>query len=170
MSFDIAFSVVISFVAMIMDLRTARIDNGWILFSVAAVLFYRAVNGEFMEIWLGLPGLLLPLMLLGGLFCFRMIGAGDIKLFCALGFLMGMETVGKCILAAFFLGAAISLTILISCGIFCQRILFLICYLKEYIKTGVRKPYRKNGMEQPENFHFTVPIFMSVLLHAGGVY
>ena len=38
-----------------------------------------------------------------------------------------------------------------------------------YFKTGKREPYYKSGMPL-ENFHFTVPIFLSALLYAGGVY
>ena len=36
-------------------------------------------------------------------------------------------------------------------------------------KTGKREPYYKSGMPL-ENFHFTVPIFLSALLYAGGAY
>ena len=168
MSFDIAFPVMISFVAMIMDLQTARIDNGWILFSVLGTMLYRIISGGHM--WSCLPGMVFPVLLLGGLFYFRMLGAGDIKLFCALGYVMGTEAVGKCIFTALVLGAAISLAILLSCGMFCQRIHYFMQYLKEYIKTGKHEPYLQKGMEHPENFHFSVPIFMSVLLYAGGVY
>ena len=41
--------------------------------------------------------------------------------------------------------------------------------MSAYSKTGKREPYGKSGMPL-ENFHFTVPIFLSALLYAGGVY
>ena len=59
--------------------------------------------------------------------------------------------------------------LMISSGIVCQRILYLLHYISVYFKTGKREPYYKSGMPL-ENFHFTVPIFLSALLYAGGVY
>ena len=37
--------------------------------------------------------------------------------------------------------------------------------------TGEIRPYYSKGdVGFPENFHFTVPIFLSAVLYAGGVY
>lgn len=82
---------------------------------------------------------------------------------------MGVSKIGKCILASFLLGAVFSFTILVFCGSFCQRIQYLISYFRELIRTGEVRPYYQRGMAL-ENFHFTVPVFMSVMLYAGGVY
>ena len=30
--------------------------------------------------------------------------------------------------------------------------------------------YRRKSIAAPENFHFTIPVFISVLLYAGGIY
>ena len=42
--------------------------------------------------------------------------------------------------------------------------------MNEFYCTGEIRPYYRKGMSFPENFHFTVPIFLSVVLYAGGVY
>lgn len=63
----------------------------------------------------------------------------------------------------------LSLAILILCGGFSQRIQYLVKYMKTYIRTGERKAYYRNGTAW-ENIHFTVPVFMSVMLYAGGMY
>ena len=52
---------------------------------------------------------------------------------------------------------------------FSQRIQYLVKYMKTYIRTGERKAYYRNGTAW-ENIHFTVPVFMSVMLYAGGMY
>ena len=44
-----------------------------------------------------LTGAAVPLILLGILFIFRMLGAGDVKILCALGGIMGPRTVTECI-------------------------------------------------------------------------
>ncbi len=59
-----------------------------------------------------------------------MIGAGDIKLFCALGGIMGCESIIKCIFISFLTGAGISAALLIFNHNFCERILYFIEYVK----------------------------------------
>lgn len=90
---------------MIMDLRTARIDNGLILFSMAVgavcCIMEKGIAGMFFYA----AGSSIPLILII-LFGFGMLGAGDIKLFCALGGVMGTAGILKCILVSFILGAS----------------------------------------------------------------
>lgn len=155
--------------AAVMDIRSTYVDNGWILFSLCVGFALRLLGEGIFGIPDFIAGAVLPVLLLSGLFYFRMLGAGDIKLFCALGGVMGAADVCRCILFSFFLGAVISLAILISFGGFCRRICYLIHYFQEYFLTGQTKPYYRHGMTL-ENFHFTVPIFLSVMLYAGGVY
>lgn len=100
---------------------------------------------------------------------FRMLGAGDIKLLSVIGSMIGPTKILNCISYSFLIGAVISAALMISSGIVCQRILYLLHYISVYFKTGKREPYYKSGMPL-ENFHFTVPIFLSALLYAGGVY
>ena len=129
------FPVAVAGTAMIMDIRTAKVDNGWMI-----------------------------------LFAFGMIGAGDIKLFCALGGIMGCESIIKCIFISFLTGAGISATLLIFNHNFCERILYFIEYVKCTVSTGKISSYRRKSIAAPENFHFTIPVFISVLLYAGGIY
>lgn len=170
MLFYTGFPVAAAAVAVIMDLRTARVDNGWILFSLGIGLFVRIwVEG----IWAVpdfLAGALLPAVLLGGLFYFHMLGPGDIKLFCALGGVIGPGAIVKCMVVSFFIGAGISFAILISNGGIQSRFCYFMHYLQDFARTGERKPYYQKGMSSLENFHFTVPVFLSIALYAGGVY
>ena len=73
-------------------------------------------------------------------------------------------------IVSFFLGAGFSFAILLSNGDAFDRFYYLFCYIQEFMQTGVKKPYRQNGVKAPENFHFTVPVFLSIVLFAGGVY
>lgn len=69
---------------MVMDIRTAKVDNGWILFSMflglSGCIWQKGIAG----ICSFAVGSVVPLLLII-LFLFGMMGAGDIKLFCALG-------------------------------------------------------------------------------------
>lgn len=117
-----------------------------------------------------ITGMLLPVIIFAPLFLFHMIGAGDIKLFSVLGGIMGTEKILRCIIYAVTCGAGISLAILILNGDAFSRFWYLREYIREYFQTGEIKPYYKGNVASPENFHFTIPVFMSVVLYAGGVY
>ena len=103
MFFCTLFPVVVSAAAMLMDLQTAKVDNGWICFSMAVGLGTQMWKKGLAGIWDFTAGSLLPVLILGGLFLFHMMGAGDIKLFCALGSVWGPRAVWKCILMSLFL-------------------------------------------------------------------
>ena len=136
-----------------MDLYQMKIKNSWILFSMLIGFGYDLWRGGWNGTAFFISGTGIPLVVLGWLFYFRMLGSGDIKLFCVLGGIMGPVHILWCIL----------------CGGFSQRIQYLIKYMKTYIRTGERKAYYRNGTAW-ENIHFTVPVFMSVMLYAGGMY
>lgn len=88
---------------MIMDLRTARIDNGWILFSMAVGAVCCTMEKGIAGMFFYAAGSSIPLILII-LFGFGMLGAGDIKLFCALGGVMGTAGILKCILGFLYSG------------------------------------------------------------------
>lgn len=161
--------VIVAGVAVIMDIRSARVDNGWIVFSLCVSLYLTIWREGIWAVPIFFVGSLLPLIILGILFYFRMLGPGDIKLFCVLGGCMGFPSIIWCIIVSFLIGAVISLSILIFYGMFSQRIRYFYEYLQDYLRTGRWKPYYKRGMPL-ENIHFTVPVFLSVMLYAGGVY
>lgn len=161
--------LVIAGVAMLMDLQWMRVYNSWIICSMVSGLLFQLLANGISGIGRFSVGMAIPICILGILFYFRMLGAGDIKLFCALGGVMGADKIGICIFFSFIFGAVISLVILIFYGDFYQRIQYFINYIQNYISTKEVKPYYKKGMTI-ENFHFTVPVFMSVLLYAGGAY
>ena len=159
----------IAWTAMIMDLRTARIDKGWILFSMAVGAVCCTMEKGIAGMFFYAAGSSIPLILII-LFGFGMLGAGDIKLFCALGGVMGTAGILKCILVSFILGAFISVLILMFSRSFCERILYFIYYIGQTVRERKVIPYRRKDISASENFHFTVPIFLSVVLYAGGVY
>lgn len=169
MLLETALPVVVSGTAMFMDLCWMRVDNGWILLSLGVGFVCRCLLYKTAGIAEFAAGAVLPLLILGVLFYFRMLGAGDIKLFCALGGIMGVAEIIQCMLYSFLLGGIFSLGILILWGDFRERMRYFFQYFQEFFSTGKVKPYLKPGMTS-ENFHFTVPVFLSVLLYAGGWY
>ena len=163
------FPVIVAGTAMIMDLRNAKIDNGWILFSMFLGLMICIREKGISGVCFFVTGSSFPLFLII-LFLFGMLGAGDIKLFCALGGVMGTGAVFRCILSSFLLGAVFSVLFLITTRSFCERIQYFITYMENCRNAGEIIPYRRKEITALENFHFTVPVFLSVMLYVGGIY
>lgn len=158
-----------SLIAMCMDLRNEKIANGAIGIFVLIGMFYQIGLHKTAGIWIYAKGALLPILLLFILFIFRMLGPGDIKLLSSLGGVIGAAAILKCILFSFIFGALISIAILIFCGNLKQRLRYLADYFTNLFETKTINSYYKPGM-QMENFHFSVPIFMSIILYVGGIY
>ncbi len=150
--------------AAVMDLRSMKVDNGWLLLCWALgglLTVLRAGPAAALGFFWGS---LVPLLLLGGFYVFHMIGAGDIKLLCVLGGMLGAERILRCCFFTFLIGGAISLALLFSCGLWQERLSYLLSYLDSWRRSGVRGPYIQKGPERPENIHLTIPVFLSVLL------
>ena len=76
-------------VSVIMDLYSMKVKNSWILCSLLAGAGHCFWKSGFAGLIRFVPGALVPLAILGWMFYFRMLGPGDIKVFCALGGIMG---------------------------------------------------------------------------------
>lgn len=114
-----------------MDLRTAKIDNEWILSGVVMAFLYQMVSPDPRR----LPGIIIPFLALFPFYWFRMIGAGDIKLLCVLGMFMGPRKIVLCMMWTFVLAGILSLAILIDDGSLAERLAYFRWYVKE---TAVR--------------------------------
>ena len=115
--------------AALMDIQRAKVDNGWLLFCVLVSLFTRIWKMDVSSLGSWICGLLVPILILGILFIFRMLGAGDIKLLSVIGSMIGPTKILNCISYSFLIGAVISAALMISSGIVCQRILYLLHYI-----------------------------------------
>jgi prepilin peptidase CpaA len=165
MSIAIYLLLLYSFLAMLFDLTTNRIPNYLVAAELVGGLIFQLYIFGPMGILSFLGGIAVPFILSYALFLFRMIGAGDIKLFMALGAVAGFPLNVRIMLWSVICGGIISVCIMWRRTGFMPRLSYLISYVRDFIRTGVRKPYRKEG-GGAENFHFTVAIFASVLVLA----
>ena len=161
--------LVIAFLGACMDVRNEKIANGAIVIFIFIGLIYQTTIHGVVGIVEYLKGAGVPLLLLFVLFVFRMLGPGDIKLLSALGGIMGIGAILKCIVLSFIFGAILAIAILVLCGNLGQRIRYFIEYITRFLQTKEIAAYYRPGM-QMENFHFSIPIFMSIILYVGGIY
>lgn len=151
----------ISMAAVLIDLRTGYIPNGVIATGLLWGLTYQMFSKGPAGLLLFLGGGCLPLLLLGGLYYFRMIGAGDIKLLCVVGGYLGPSDCFSCIAAAILFGGVISLVIMIRHHNFYQQIIGFSDYVNQYSKDKKWISYLA-GTSEDARFCFSVPIFMGL--------
>lgn len=152
-----------AFLGMAFDLRTGKIPNALIAAGLAGGAVCQLVLLGPMGILSFMAGLAVPFGAAYILFLFRMVGAGDIKLLMALGCVAGFPLIARIMLWSVISGGAIALYLMWRRTGFRSRFAYLAGYISDFIRTGERKPYRREGC-QPENFHFTVAICAAVIL------
>lgn len=161
--------LVISAGAALMDLFMWKISNIWICIWIAAGILGAVFLFPEADLVSALLGLLFPLLLLGWLFYFRMMGGGDIKLFCTLGVWMGGTGILNGMLVSFLIGAAMAVVRLL-CGKNARaRFRGFFRYLAGFLSTGVRTEYEGKNDEKAR-VHVAVPVFLAMILWCMGVY
>lgn len=88
-----------------------------------------------------LSGCILPAMLLMPLYGLKMIGAGDIKLFCAVGSVAGISLVVYIMILSFLSGGIIAVIIMIARKNLKKRFIYLFNFLKSCILSHCIQSY-----------------------------
>lgn len=169
MTFSAMFALTAAVVAAMMDIFTGKVKNQWICLLWFVGMVYQIILGQWLGILRCIAGSVLPIAVLFPLFRFRMLGPGDIKLFSALGSVMGAGDICVCMAISFMCGGILSLVFLLFYGEFISRLRHFAVYIQFVIRSRQIVPYYRKG-QQWENIHFTVPVLMGVILYAGGVY
>ena len=154
--------------AVLLDLQRGRIPNGIIATGILWGGAYQLFANGAMGILLFLGGIFLPLLLFGGLYYFRMIGAGDIKLLCVAGGFLGPSDCFSCITAALLFGGMISLVIILRRHNFSRRLICLSDFINQYSKEKQWSPYLA-GVEEDARFCFSLPVLLGILCYIGGI-
>ena len=164
--FRLLLFAVLSPAALLCDLRRGKIPN--VLTFPALLLSFLLQTAEG-----GSGGILrffggaAPSLLLLPAFCFRMLGAGDIKLLLVLGSMLSFRDSLIYLFLTLLCGAAYALFRMIRHQLFRGRFLYLKTYVKTVLYTGEPVPYRRTG-NVPENISFALPAFAGAVLYLGG--
>ncbi len=127
-------------ISLISDFRTYKIKNSitfsFIFIGIGIGIYENVLKeGRFFEgIFEGgrfsIIAVLLPVILLLPLFALRMLGAGDIKLFSAIGAIMGTGFVLKAMMYSFFAGGIIALLTMLFRRNLKGRLIYFFNYLQ----------------------------------------
>lgn len=159
--------VVLMLPAVDSDLRTETVENGWLLVCFCLSMAMKLVRHGPAALPAMAAGFGLPLLLLWPLFRIRALGAGDCKLLAVLGLLLGPEAIVTCMTRMFLFGGMLALPLLFLDGMARERFRYLLQYVRAWAETGRLAPYRKAG-PGTGILHMTVPMFLAVMLWAGG--
>ncbi len=108
------------------------------------------VGGAVLALGLGLMRVSVTVLLTGGLYALRMVGAGDIKLMAMIVGCLGFWRGGAGILAGLCLGAVWSLGKLLKSGTLIRRLRYFADYIWRYAETGRAAPYYRKGEDGEE--------------------
>lgn len=163
----ICFLVSIGVACVFCDLYERRIPNPLITSGFLLGISWQWSSKGPPGLWEFLAGAALPLLLLGPLHYFRMLGAGDVKLFMVTGGLLGPQEGLKALVFSFLIAAACSAVVLFKHRILRRRLNYFVHYLHDYLQTGKWEPYIQRK-EDAAYLHFSIPIVLGSLLVMGG--
>jgi prepilin peptidase CpaA len=146
------------------DLRDYRIYNLPVMIGIAAGFTINTVSDGLRGLAASVLAMLVPFILLAALFALRMLGAGDIKLFCAIGAIMGLEFILYTMVFSFLEGGIIALGIMVVKGNFKERFRYIGTYLKTCFLTRKLQAYTDfNDRSDGAKFPFSVAIAAGTL-------
>ena len=150
------FLIPIGLFAVFFDLRKGKIPNELIVIGLILGCCFQIRQAKAVGLLLFLGGACIPVVLGAGIYYFRMMGAGDMKLWAVVGGFLGPQR------------AVLSIFVLLKRRNLKTRLLYFCSYIQKQ-QNGVWEPYL-NEKDQDGRFHFAIAILGGILLCAGGVY
>ena len=149
--------------ALISDIRAFKIKNIIIVSFVAAGFATNFIAAGFTGLADSVLAAALPIPLLIGFYVPRMLGAGDIKLFCAIGAVAGVKFLLYALAYSFIAGGIIALVIMLVNKNFRQRGRYLAKYLRTCFLTMSLPPYTDfNNISDGAKFRFSYAVTCGV--------
>ena len=141
------------------DLRSYRVYNLPVAMGFAAGLILNSVTGGFEGFASALLASVIPAALLLALFALRMLGAGDIKLFCAIGAIMGIRFVFYAMAFSFLAGGVMAIGIMMARRNLIRRLKHIASYIRTVFYTQSFIPYTNFGDKSDgAKFRFSLAI------------
>lgn len=128
-------------VSLISDIMTHKVNNRTILSFVICGLILNVYQTGLTGIFESLFAGVIPIIILGVFFIMNMLGAGEMKLFSAIGTIMGVNFIIKTLICSALAGGLIALIVLVlRCNVR-ERLGYLYNYLKHCFMTRSLSPY-----------------------------
>ena len=143
--------------AMMLDLCYHRIPNWYLCLIWPLGMFYRVTQEGWQGLSKGICLSIIPIILLYFLYQMRVLGAGDIKLFSAVGVYLGYQELFFWIMTSFICGALIGCVLLVRRKIMIRQIHYFFNYVKEQVQLFPNQRIYQNARIGQDNvMHFTI--------------
>lgn len=152
------------------DYRWTRIPNRMILLIFLYGMGFRYWDAGGGGIAGFLVNGIVVLLLLYPLFKIGAVGAGDVKLFSVTAGCLSGQDVPCFLISSLLIAALISLIKIFREHSGRERFCYLCAYLKDVCRSGHFSPYPVNVETKKAGVCLAGPVFLSLLLHMGGVY
>jgi len=155
--------IVILSLALYHDIKEQKIKNAVTLPGAVFGFLLNIVEGGVNGSVFSLKGWIVPVLLLIVLYLINVMGAGDIKLFAAIGAIMGVRFAVGTIVFSIYIGGLIAIVLLLVRKRFLSRMSFLLNYLLSVFWTGRLALYCNRG-DTDAKFIFSTAIVPGSLL------
>jgi len=162
-SLKVTLLVLLLIVSCITDVRERKVKN---IVTLPCVILGIALNTYSMDqknIFSSFLGITLPLLVLLPFYWAGAIGAGDIKLLCCIGVLMGYEFLGSCMLYSALIGGVASLISMLYYRNLLKRLRYLFNYILTAFLYYYIEPYSSND-ERNGKLPLTLIIAMGTIV------
>lgn len=150
-------------VAVTTDVRCYKVKNEINLFFAFVGVLFNAMVGAEAHLPSAFLGIIMPFIILLPLYLLKMLGAGDIKLFCAIGALVGLKDILWSMALTFLFGFFVALLIMVARRNFLERFKKLYIYLKGCLLSMSIMPYYPLSTDNSGKMHFTIPITLGTI-------
>ena len=135
-----------------------------ILMGLTAGLIFRIEECGVKGILIWFFGAALPIVLFWMLFRYKMLGAGDIKLFSVIGGMYGLPVIINTMILAFLAGGVLSVIRLLQTGGFKNRLQYLAGFISSQCKeTKMIRYYQCERDGRMPVIHFTIAILIGFI-------
>jgi prepilin peptidase CpaA len=150
-------------ISVITDLYYYKVKNLMIIIFLAAGAAFHIFSPGQQNMLIVILGLITPFAVLLPFYILKMLGAGDIKLFCSIGLLLGVQDILFSIMYSYLVGLVLAVGIMLSRDNFTARFKKLFIYLKSCILSMSILPYDGLNTQSDGKMHFTIPIAIGTI-------
>ena len=146
------------------DCISYKVRNSIIIMGLTAGFLFRIEECGVRGIVIWFLGVALPIVLFWMLFRYKMLGAGDIKLFSVIGGMYGLPVVINTIILAFLAGGVLSVIRLLQTGGFRNRLQYLAGFISSQCKERkIISYYQQERDGRTPVIHFTIAILIGFI-------
>lgn len=165
LNYKIAALLLLLILAIISDLKTYKIKNKILLIFLVIGLIISIYENSLSGLFSFILGCSVPFFILLILYILRMLGAGDIKLFCVIGSIAGWLFALKSIVFSFVAGGVVAFCLILVRRNALERLDYLFTYFKSCYLQMSLLPYEDfKSTEDGSKMHFSICIAIGCIM------